>query len=62
MNITSAKYVNIPEPDGSVIANGVIKATINGVEMFVPIDPNNSDYDEIQRQVAAGTLTIADAE
>ena len=62
MNITSAEYVNIPEPDGSVIPNGVIKATVNGVEMFVPIDPANSDYDEIMRQVAAGTLTIADAE
>ena len=62
MNITSAKYVNIPKPDGSVVANGVIKATINGVEMFVPIDLDNSDYAEIQRQVAAGDQTIADAD
>ena len=62
MNITSAKYVNIPKPDGSVVANGVIKATVNDVEMFVPIDSNNSDYAEIQRQVAAGDLTIQDAD
>ena len=62
MNITSAKYVNIPKPDGSVVANGVIKATVNDVEMFVPIDSNNSDYTEIMRRVEAGTLTIADAD
>jgi hypothetical protein len=30
--------------------------------MFVPIDPNNSDYAEIQKQVAAGELTIQDAD
>jgi len=39
-----------------------IKATIDGVEMFVPLDPANRHYAEILRQVAAGTLTIADAD
>lgn len=39
-----------------------IKATIDGTEMFVPLDPANRHYDEIMRQVAAGDLTIADAE
>ena len=39
-----------------------IKATIDGVEMSVPIEAGNRHYDEIMRQVAAGTLTIADAE
>ena len=62
MNITSAKYVNIPKPDGSVVANRVIKATVNDVEMFVPLDSDNTDYEEIMRQVAAGDLTIADAD
>ena len=62
MNLTSAKYVNIPKPDGSVVANGVIKAIVNDVEMFVPIDSNNSDYTEIMRQVEAKTLTIQDAD
>ena len=39
-----------------------IKATINGVEMWVPIEEGNRHYDEIMRQVAEGTLTIADAD
>ena len=56
VNITSAQYVNYR--DG--VSN--IKATIDGVEMFVPLDPSNRHYAEITRQVDAGTLTIADAE
>lgn len=39
-----------------------IKATINGVEMFVPIDEANIHYAEIKRQVDAGELTIEDAD
>ena len=39
-----------------------IVATIDTVEMYVPLDPANRHYDEIMRQVDAGTLTIADAE
>lgn len=57
MNITSAKYVNdtfTNEPSG-------IKATIDGVEMFVPIAPGNRHYAEIMRQTEAGELTIEDA-
>ena len=30
--------------------------------MFVPLDPNNSEYAEILKQVADGDLTIADAD
>jgi len=56
MQITNAIYFQI---DGT---NRAIKATIDGVEMSVPLDPNNRHYDEIMRQVEAGTLTIADAE
>ena len=58
MNITSAQY---QDPDGNG-RNDTIKATINGTEMFVPLDPANTEYAEILRQVAAGTLTIADAD
>jgi len=54
MNITSAKYVT----DDKVM----IFATIDGQEMTVPTDPANRHYAEILRQVAAGTLTIADAD
>jgi len=39
-----------------------IRATVNGVEMFVPISEGNRHYDEIMRQVDAGTLTIQEAD
>ena len=59
MNITNAQYIAHPI-DGS---NASIKATIDGVEMYVPInDAANKESAEIMRQVAAGTLTIADAD
>ena len=57
MNITSAKYcINLDTNE-----NQSIKATIDGVEMFVPISEGNMHYDEIIRQVNAGTLTITAA-
>ena len=54
INITSAQYT---EEDKTVI-----KAIIDGTEMFVPNDPDNRHYAEILRQVEEGTLTIKDAE
>ena len=57
MNITEAQYQ--ANMDGS---NSTIKATIDGQEMFVPLDPANTHYAEILRQVDAGTLTIAAAD
>ena len=57
MNIISAQYYN----DISGSQSG-IKATIDGTKMSVPLDPANRHYAEILRQVAAGTLTIADAD
>ena len=56
MNITSAQYVQ--DFDGN---NTSIKATIDGTEMSVPLDPANRHYAEILRQVDAGTLTIQKA-
>ena len=56
MNITAAQYVAW---DG---VNDSIEATIDGVEISVPLAPGNRHYDEIMRQVAAGTLTIQDAD
>ena len=58
MNITTAQYV----ADSISGNNSSIKATIDGQEMFVPLDPANIDYAEILKQVADGTLTIADAD
>ena len=56
MNITSAQYW------GENGVNDHIIATIDGVIMSVPLDPQNRHYVEILRQVEAGTLTIEDAE
>lgn len=56
MNITSAQYVSV---EGT---NTSIRATIDGTEMAVPLDPNNRHYAEIMRQVEAGELTIQEAE
>lgn len=39
-----------------------ITATIDGVVWSVPTTVGNTFYDEIQRQVKEGTLTIKDAE
>ena len=58
MTITAAQYCR----DIDDIKDVCIKATIDGVEMFVPLEVGNTEYDEIMRQVAAGTLTIADAD
>ena len=58
MNVTSAQYVK-NHPNGS---NTAITATIDGVEMSVPLDPDNRHYAEILRQVDEGTLTIQDAD
>ncbi len=57
MNITNAQYVS------SEFSNNVrIQITIDGVEMSVPLAAGNRHYDEIMRQVEAGTLTIQEAE
>lgn len=39
-----------------------IKATIDGIQMSVPLDPANRHYAEIMRQVEAGELTIQEAD
>ena len=57
MNITTAQYQ--ADIDGN---NSGIQATIDGQEMSVPLDPANRHYAEILKQVAADTLTIADAD
>ena len=57
MIITNAKYMtNI---DTKKVHQ--VKATIDGQEMFVPLDPANRHYQEIQEWVAEGN-TIEDAD
>ena len=58
MNITQAQYYF--DEDGTTDAG--IRATIDGEELQVPLVEGNRHYDEIMRQVEAGTLTIQEAE
>jgi len=60
MNITTARYIQDATVDTS--ENTGIVATIDGVEMSVPLDPANRHYAEILRQVEAGTLTVQEAQ
>ena len=59
MNITSAVFVTDPEPSERLEGeNVIIKAVIDGKEMFVPMDLDNRHYKEILRQTEAKTLVI----
>ena len=59
MSITSAQYITDPANPSE---NTCISATIDNRLVLVPLVAGNTHYDEIMRQVEAGTLTIADAE
>lgn len=57
-NISLAKYViKVGDTEPSIVF--VIH---NGNAKSIPMDENNLDYQTILRQVADGTLTIADAD
>ena len=58
MNITAAQYYEDPMTGN----NTGIQVTIDGTEMQVPLAAGNRHYDEIMRQVEAGTLTIQEAD
>ena len=58
MIITDAQY----KFDSLEGVNSSVKVTIDGTEVTVPLDPANRHYAEILRQVADGTITIADAD
>ena len=58
MNVTSAKYCPKAKWESE---SSCIKATINGIEMYVSVDPNNTEYQAILEWVADGnTITAAD--
>ena len=64
MNITSAQYINNYEGADYVdasISQQTVKATIDGTEMSVPLDPANRHYAAILEWVAEGN-TIQDAD
>ena len=58
MTITDAKY-NTGTLTGE---NCSINCVANGEPVSVPLAVGNRHYDEILKQVDAGTLTIADAD
>ena len=59
MNITSAKYVKNLSDENSCI---VVTVEGQAGNMIVPLIEGNTEYDEIMRQVAAGELTIEEAD
>jgi len=58
IKIENAKY----NKDNLTNANISINCVANGEHVSVPIAVGNRHYDEIKKQVDAGTLTIADAD
>ena len=58
MNITSAKYI---ENEFKLGTNSQVKATIDGIELYIPLDPDNTDYQAILEWVEDGN-TIEDAD
>ena len=56
---TNVEYLVHPDNTENKL---MIKVDIDGVTSSVPLAPGNRHYDEIMRQVEAGTLTIAEAE
>ena len=63
MEIKNAIYQKQYDDDMKVTGDNIgIRAEINGQSVIVPLDPENSDYREIMKQVKEKTLTIKDAE
>ena len=58
MVIANAKY----KKDLYLENNTAVIATIDGVIVSVPMDTANRHYAEILKQVADGTITIAEAD
>lgn len=64
LNITNAQYQSLKADNVVVDAQHVIKATIDGTEMFVPLDPDNTHYAAIKAKHddPNDSFTIADAD
>tara|TARA_Y100001972_G_scaffold112222_1_gene145781 strand:+ start:755 stop:928 length:174 start_codon:yes stop_codon:yes gene_type:complete len=57
MKIESAKYI-----DDDNNNHLCVEAVIEGKKHWIPIEEGNRHYNEMKKQVDAGTLTIKDAE
>jgi len=63
VTITNAKYLKMTdEALGIVDQNIAVQCVYDGRNMSITINPRSERYQEILRQVEAGTLTIAEAE
>jgi len=58
MKINTAKYIK----DAKTNENIAVWANIDGENIGVPMDTANRHYAEILKQVADGTITIAEAD
>ncbi len=58
MVITNEKYLK----DEKTNTNDGVSATIDGQGYNIPMDTSNRHYKEILKQVADGTITIAEAD
>ena len=58
MKIENAQYYQTGGADDVKMIN----ATIDGKQVYVPLDPDNRHYAEILKQVKEGKLTIKDAD
>ena len=61
MDIKLAKYIKSKLIEDKVVCIDVI-LNDSDMRLSIPLDPENSDYAEIMRQVDAGELTIEEAE
>ena len=59
MEFKNAKYLKNPLDENGT---QTIEAVVNGETLHIPLDPKNTHYAEILKQVKEGTLTIKDAE
>jgi hypothetical protein len=58
MNISSAQYIAGSEAG----QNASIKCTIDGTEIFVPLDPDNTEYQAILEWAKIDGNTIEEAD
>ena len=60
MNIKSAKYGKNLNDDNNCII--IVEENREEHTLIVPLDPENSEYEEIMQQVKSGKITIAPAD
>ena len=67
MDIKDVKYIYLRDDEGKIITDpektlSTLHAIVNGKPRWIPIEPENTTYAEIMRQVKEDGLTIKDAE